>query len=185
MAFCKNCGAQVEDGIKFCAACGTPVDGAPAQQAQPAAAPAQPVLTGDADVQANKSIAWLSYLGIFLLIPMLARKTSAYCRYHVTQGVTFFAVSLCHTILYFIFSAIARAIFPPSLKYGFLTYYYSPSWAMVLVTIIGSIISIGFCVLAVIGIVNAVKGEEKELPIIGKIKILNPLVDKIYDALNK
>lgn len=28
MAFCKNCGAQLKDGAKFCAKCGTPVEGA-------------------------------------------------------------------------------------------------------------------------------------------------------------
>lgn len=39
--FCKNCGSQVPEGIAFCAACGTPVAGAPAAAA-PAAAPAAP-----------------------------------------------------------------------------------------------------------------------------------------------
>lgn len=190
MAFCKNCGAQVEDGIKFCASCGTPVDqqAAPAQpavqQAQPAA-PAQPVLTGEADVQANKGMAALSYLGILLLVPLFARKNSEYCQHHVKQGFTLAAFSLCFSIVYFILNAIISAIFPPTLKYGFLTYYYAPSAASVIWSIIGGIISIGIGVVAIIGIVNAVKGEKKDLPIFGSIKLLHPLVDKIYAALNK
>lgn len=33
MAFCPNCGNQVEDGVKFCPGCGNPLDGsAPAQE---------------------------------------------------------------------------------------------------------------------------------------------------------
>lgn len=35
MYICKQCGAQVEDGAKFCNTCGTAVEAAPAQQAAP------------------------------------------------------------------------------------------------------------------------------------------------------
>ena len=47
MAFCKNCGAQLADGVAFCANCGQKTE-APAPQAapqpapQPAPAPAAP-----------------------------------------------------------------------------------------------------------------------------------------------
>jgi DNA-directed RNA polymerase subunit RPC12/RpoP len=37
MAFCKNCGTKVEDGMKFCASCGKPIeDNAPAAASRPA-----------------------------------------------------------------------------------------------------------------------------------------------------
>lgn len=42
------------------------------------------------DVQQNKYIAMLSYLGIFLLIPMILRRDSQFCRYHLNQGVVLF-----------------------------------------------------------------------------------------------
>ena len=179
MAFCKNCGAQVEDGIKFCASCGTPVD-QQAAPAQPAVQQAQPVLTGEADVQANKGMAALSYLGILLLVPLFARKNSEYCQHHVKQGFTLAAFSLCFSIVYFILNAIISAIFPPTLKYGFLTYYYAPSAASVIWSIIGGIISIGIVVVAIIGIVNAATGKKKELPLIGQIPVIGDLLDKIY-----
>ena len=35
MAFCKNCGAHVEDGEKFCPDCGKPVEALPAKVEQP------------------------------------------------------------------------------------------------------------------------------------------------------
>ena len=37
MAFCKNCGTQLGDGIKFCVKCGAKQDEAPAQGAAPQA----------------------------------------------------------------------------------------------------------------------------------------------------
>ena len=37
MAFCKNCGNQVNEGVKFCPKCGQPIEAQPVQQpsAQP------------------------------------------------------------------------------------------------------------------------------------------------------
>lgn len=42
------------------------------------------------DVQQNRIFALLSYFGILLLIPMLARRESAFCRYHLNQGLVLF-----------------------------------------------------------------------------------------------
>ena len=46
------------------------------------------------DVEANKYIAALSYLGVLLLIPHFARKDSKFCRAHVRQGVAVLIWSL-------------------------------------------------------------------------------------------
>lgn len=32
MAFCGNCGAKVDDGVKFCPSCGTAIDAADIEQ---------------------------------------------------------------------------------------------------------------------------------------------------------
>ena len=37
MSFCGNCGASLEEGKKFCGACGTPVDDEPIVETEPAA----------------------------------------------------------------------------------------------------------------------------------------------------
>lgn len=43
--------------------------------------------TVDPDVQDGKGIAWLSYLGILFLIPLLTKKENKFCKFHVKQGI--------------------------------------------------------------------------------------------------
>lgn len=170
MAFCRNCGNEIDDQAVVCVKCGAAVEGKTI-----------PTVGGDADVQQNKGIAWLSYLGIFFLIPLFAKKTSEYCKYHVKQGVTLFCTELAYTIATRIILAIIGAIFPGTDYY----FYVAPSAVYTTFSSIFGLASIFFAVAAIIGIVNAAKGEKKELPLIGKITILNDVMDKIYASLNK
>lgn len=180
MAFCKNCGQQIPDNAGFCANCGTPV-GAPQGNTQQAA-PVQPqVFSGDADVQENKGIAWLSYFGLFFLIPLFAKKNSDFCRFHVKQGATLFCVELVYSIARVIIMAIIGAIFPGYTVWGITTY----STVYIIFNTIFNIASIFFLVVAIMGIVNVVKGKKEELPLIGKIPFIANLLDKIYASLNK
>lgn len=48
MAYCSNCGSQMEASAKFCSSCGTPVP-APAPEAPVNTAPAEPVYTAPAE----------------------------------------------------------------------------------------------------------------------------------------
>ena len=57
------------------------------------------IIPSDEDIQANKYMAILSYFGIFLLIPMLARKDSEFCRFHVNQGILLLILNLVVTVL--------------------------------------------------------------------------------------
>lgn len=75
----------------------------PKQQAQPeeqaAPAPEQQQAGGEApagdapqqadpkDVEENKAISYLSYLGILFLIPMLAKRDSKFAQFHSKQGL--------------------------------------------------------------------------------------------------
>ena len=50
MAFCPNCGSQLNEGARFCAACGSPVAApAPVAEPAPAPAPAEPVYQAPAE----------------------------------------------------------------------------------------------------------------------------------------
>ncbi len=188
MAFCKNCGQQMNDDAVFCANCGTPVDNAQQAQSQQQAqqnyqAPVQPtVVTGDADVQQNRGLAWLSYVGLLFLVPLFARKNSAYCQFHVKQGVTLCACEIVYLIAKSILLAIINAIAPGHYTwYG----YYTHSTLYNVFNIIFGLVYIFFVVVMIIGIVSAAKGEKKELPLIGKIPFIANLMDKIYASLNK
>ena len=101
------------------------------------------------DAQDNKVMGILAYLGILVLVPILAAKESPFARFHANQGLLLLIANVAFCIIYYILMFI-------SLTLG----------------MIFSILSIGFIVFIVIGIINAVKGEMKELPIIGKYRIL-------------
>ena len=45
------------------------------------------------DVEANKTIAALSYLWILFLIPLLTKKNSKFCQFHAKQGLILFLLS--------------------------------------------------------------------------------------------
>lgn len=108
------------------------------------------------DIQQTKSIAWLSYFGIFFLIPMLVYKNSPYTKFHVNQGIVF--------LIFDVVGSIALAIVSTILAFIPIT-----GW------ILASLLSFAFWVVVVvfmvIGIVNAATGKAKPLPLIGKITI--------------
>jgi len=186
MAFCGKCGTQVNEGVKFCPGCGSATAApAPEQQAQqqtyqqapPQAAQPQPQAnqndfsakfanlnnTADttaeydqADITNNKAMGILAYFGPLCFIPMFAAKESKFARFHANQGLVLLIACVAYSIAAAIINAIILAI----------------SWRLYFLTSIISLVSVVFCVLCVIGIINAANGKAKELPIIGKIKIL-------------
>ena len=149
MAFCKNCGAKIEDEIKFCPACGTPLETAE----QP---PAAAGLAGEQkDAADNKVMAILAY--IIVLIPIFAAKGSPFARYHANQGLILLLAAIAYGIVYSILST--------------LLFFISGSLALVVTSVLGFVAWV-FLVFAVIGIINACKGEMKPLPLIGDFRIL-------------
>ena len=168
MAFCGNCGTKIDDNAKFCPGCGQAVEAPATEQIkteateQPKAEQAQGQQndlsakianlnnTKDTtdqfdkdDIEKNKAMGLLAYILFF--IPLLAAKDSPFARYHANQGLVLFICGLISSLVWII----------PIL-----------GW------IIAPILSIVITVLAVIGIINALNGKAKELPIIGKFKIL-------------
>lgn len=191
MAFCGKCGQQVNEGVKFCPACGSPMNVAPPQPVgQPTVQPTdaenmtQATATADAlsdklsgmnntadltdqfekaDVEQNKVMAILAYFGILVLVPILAAKESRFARFHANQGlilcIAMFGWIIADTVL----TAILRAILWRGL--GLWSVYSICGTVLNLVYIV-------FSVLAIIGIINALNGRAKELPIIGKYRLL-------------
>lgn len=178
MAFCRNCGANIPDTATFCSHCGTPVqtNEAPQQNYQ------EPinnnnnaqVIFDPVDVQQNKIMGILSYIGIFVLVPIFAAKDSAYARFHAKQGTKLLMLSFAYSIVTLIINLMVGLIFRP-------TYYFFvsvPHPVASFVSIILGLASVFFFVLAIIGIVNACKGERKALPVIDKLTFVDDLISK-------
>ena len=167
MAFCNQCGTQVAEGVQFCPNCGAPVQ---AGQSQPQQAPQQPEFiqnftntadtTGEfdpADIQQNKIMAVLAYLSWLVLIPIFAAPQSRFARYHANQGL----VLAITEIVWWIATGILTTVL------------YNISWTLgSLVSTVLGLANLVFLVLLVIGIMNAANGQAKELPLVGKFRIL-------------
>lgn len=100
------------------------------------------------DIEKNKVMAIIAYIIFF--IPYLAAKDSKFAMYHAKQGLVLFLGSLA---LYLAYSLLWRIL--PWSMWSFLGTLY---W-------VGSLVVLAF---AIIGIMNASRGEAKELPIIGQ-----------------
>lgn len=163
MAFCGKCGSKLEDGVKFCPACGASTEIPPPDTGRqtaptytPPVVPGAPMQADIRDAQDNKVMAILAYLGPLVLVPIFAAKESPFARYHANQGLVLLIACIAYSIVYGIVSSIILAI----------------SWRLYFIITIVGLVSIVFLVLAVIGIINANKGEMKPLPVIGNIILL-------------
>ncbi|HOL22205.1 MAG TPA: hypothetical protein PLQ41_05070 [bacterium] len=96
-------------------------------------------------IDEGKGLAWLSYLGILLLIPLLVNKDNEYSKFHVKQGIILLICSVGWQIV-----SIILHIIP----------------------VIGTLIWAGgllfLFILMVMGIINALNGKTEPLPVIGK-----------------
>lgn len=187
MAFCNKCGKEIPDGAKFCPVCGAPCAGPEPRNEQegPKAAPEGNINTENvqgqfsdyfktepemvtneekADAENNKLMAVLSYLGILVLIPIFAAKESKFARFHANNGLI---LSIIELVIVFL-RRIIRWIFP--LKWH--GSHYNRFFLYYPVNIILWIAGIAVVILMIIGIIHALKGNKKDLPVVGNIKII-------------
>ncbi|WP_283169694.1 zinc-ribbon domain-containing protein [Curtanaerobium respiraculi] len=165
MMFCKHCGAQMEEGIRYCPSCGKAVSQDEVEWHSDAQAAFEnladtPDTTSDytpAEVESGKGIGCLSYLGILVLIPFFAEKGNRFVRYHARQGLVLFLVEVAYWVAVQIVSAIVLSI----------------SWRLAFVPTILSLVGLVFLALSILGLVNVFQGRAKELPLVGKIKIFH------------
>lgn len=141
---------------------GTPVP--PQTPAQPAPvapqpAPAAPQASGydPQDVQQNKLMAILAYFNILVIVPILAAKDSKFAKFHANQGLV---LCICSIVLWVSFTILTILFYKVAFFFGFL------------INLLWYVVGLGILVLAILGIINAAKGEAKELPLIGKYQIL-------------
>ena len=103
---------------------------------QPLGAP----VAGPEDVEKAKSTAWLSYLGILWLVPLLTLQDNEFAKFHVKQGIVL-------TIYGFAIGIVGGGI---------------PFLGWFIIAPVGSVIIL---VLAIMGIVNALNGKYWKCPL--------------------
>lgn len=105
-----------------------------------------------ADIEQNRIIAVFAYLSWLVLVPIFAAKDSKFARFHANQGLVLAIVEIfCGIVL------------------GFFSNLPLVGWIF---SLVGSLFGLVCLVFAVLGIVNAAGGRAKDLPIIGKFRIL-------------
>lgn len=116
------------------------------------------------DISKNKGLSAISYLGILFFIPLVACPDSKFARFHANQGLILLLFGIGIGIANAILSAIIWAICWSALNL----------WTIcTLLTGLFSLACYGIILaLAIIGIVNAVNGKAKDLPVIGKIRMI-------------
>lgn len=188
MPYCSNCGTEIKEDAKFCTSCGKAVEEKKeetageknTQQSNTYTAPAGNDFSAKVneftntedktaefeptDISDNKVYSILAYIGILVLVPILAAPKSKFARFHANQGLVLFIIEAAYGII----SSVIANVF--KLVFGFLPGIFSVTY--ILISAVLSCIGLVFLVFVIIGIINAANGKAKELPIIGKIKLL-------------
>ncbi len=101
--------------------------------------------TSSASVGDDKLMALLCYLGILVLVPLLVKKDSEYVKFHIQQGLVLLVTEIVWSVAW---------------------------WILALIPVLGWVVGLaGWLVILylwIVGIVNALSGVKKELPLIGQ-----------------
>ena len=108
-----------------------------------------------ADIEKNKFISCLSYLGILFFLPLVACPDSKFGRFHANQGLVLLVLSIACTIATSIISSIFSWIF---------------LWW--LASIITYLVRLALIAIAILGIFNTYNGKAKDLPFAGTLRII-------------
>ncbi len=171
MVFCARCGRKLSDGTKFCPGCGASVQEQSRQTSTSSHTQSQQPqsweqlsqakdLSGEfqvEDIEQNKLLAVLSYFSLLVILPIFLAKESKYARFHANQGLILMIVTM------------GWQFASSMLSLAFSRFW----WQMRFILPFIGIVYILLLVLFVMGVANALSGKAKELPLIGKFRILN------------
>lgn len=179
--FCSKCGKEIKDEAAFCPYCGAKTTeeatkekatdeneaGKAAENAENEDFAAKIAKLNDTkdttaefekeDIDDNKGMSILAYISWLVLIPIFAAKKSKYAQFHTNQGLILAIIDTAYWIINGVITGILMVV--------------SPIASAIVGGIMG-LCGLVFLVLAILGIVNAASGKAKELPVIGKYKIL-------------
>ena len=173
MKYCIKCGGKIEeDYLKFCPFCGEKLPDEQRSQMDGGSSNytygggnytsyQEPVIDGmhfhPQDVKNNKVMAILSYLGVLVVIPLLAgNKQSEYLKFHLNQGLNLWIIRMIIEILDGNWIYHLNHILNFSTALGTLF----------------TLLNLAVFVLQIMGIVAACKGEWKKLPLVGEVQLI-------------
>lgn len=104
------------------------------------------------DIQNNKIMAILCYIGILVLIPVFCAKNSKYVRYHANQGL----ILLIAEVVLSVISSLLGDIF-------------LVGW---IISLLCGLLGIVCFIFSIMGIINVINGKAKEIPVVGKFSVL-------------
>jgi uncharacterized membrane protein len=104
------------------------------------------------EIEEGKTIAWLGYLGILCLIPLLAYKDNKFAKFHGKQGLIFFIAYIILFIVLWILALIFSFAFAP---------------LGILIWVLDIVLWLVVVVFSIIGIIKSLQGEYWKMPIIG------------------
>jgi uncharacterized membrane protein len=107
------------------------------------------------DIQQNKTMAGLAYILFFL--PLIVCKDSRFGRFHSNQGLLLLILSVAGYIVISLLTTVLATI--TWRLFGFISLLYSLYGLFILA-------------IAIYGLVNGLNGKAKELPVIGKYRII-------------
>lgn len=116
------------------------------------------IIFKEEDIYGSRRFAWLSYYGIWILIPFIFRRDNPFVRYHINQGIALFLFNLIAGVALSAVTGLLNLINP-----GMSLFFFLPLLIVYYVFYIT-------CV--VLGVVRVARGQAKPLPVIGGIQIL-------------
>ncbi len=120
------------------------------------------------DIEVNKAMAILAYIGPLALIPYLVEKDSKFVRYHALQGMNLFMVEIIFGVISYALKSLVQVsrmceLWGYKYECGTMT----PWWITYPLNFIG----IFLVALSIIGIVYICQGKAKEIPLINKFRV--------------
>lgn len=165
MPFCSKCGTKYDEGTKFCPGCGvnlgvdasaggTGKNGFDESFKKINNTPDSTAEYDQNDINQNKVMAVLAYIGLLFLIPLLAAKESRYAKFHTNQGMVLFL-----------------AEFAGGMAIGLVGGIFTLMGLGIISSLLSGVFYLASVAFMVLGIYNAATGKAKELPLIGKYKL--------------
>ncbi len=185
MAICSKCGKEIPEGTKFCPFCGAAAPTTPGEEKKASlntgnvdgqlkdyfdVKPQDRTPEEAEDAEKNKAMGILAYFGILVLIPIFAAKDSKFARFHSNNGLILCIIG----VVVWLLNILNGVIFPRKIEYLFGVPIRTGSRFFLyhVFAVIFWIIMIAVGVLAIVGIIHAVKGNKKKLPVVGNIEII-------------